>query len=85
MQKEMSGISTLHRTIARVSLALLTLGLLLSTDCGPARDAHCSNDGECEALGADFHYCIESRCVECVTNASCGAHHYCHKGACVER
>jgi hypothetical protein len=68
-------------------LAMLASVLFLSStiDCGSPRDAHCSNDGECEALGGNFKYCLEAHCVECVTNAACGAYHYCHHGACVTR
>ncbi|HEY2407477.1 MAG TPA: hypothetical protein VGI10_15810 [Polyangiaceae bacterium] len=71
--------------IHRWLLLPATLYFLAAVDCGPARDAHCSNDGECEALGGDFKYCLESRCVECVTSAACGAHRYCHQGACTDR
>jgi hypothetical protein len=61
------------------------LYFLAAVDCGQARDVHCSNDGDCQALGGDFNYCVEARCLECVTNAACGAHRYCHKGACIAR
>ena len=66
-------------------VSFAALYLLAAVDCAGAHDAHCANDGDCQALGGDFNYCVEARCLQCVTNAACGPHHYCHKGACVER
>lgn len=70
------------RAIVFGAVAIL---LLPALDCssGPQSPA-CSNDHECEAYGGSFHYCLNSRCVECVTNAACGNGHRCVDGACVE-
>ena len=67
-----------------VAISVFAILLLALFDCssGP-RSPACSNDHECEAAG-DFHYCLDSRCVECVTNAGCGNGHRCVDGACVE-
>lgn len=62
--------------------ALALLAALAATECGGARSAHCENDGQCEALGGKFHYCIAAQCVECVTNAACGAQQRCERGQC---
>lgn len=43
------------------------------------RNVPCSNDGQCEKDNPQFKYCLESRCVECVGNASCE-----HGGSCVD-
>lgn len=62
-------------------LALLTG--LAATECGGARSAHCENDGQCEALGGNFHYCVAAHCAECVTSAGFGAHGRCERGQCL--
>ena len=57
--------------------------LLIGTACSPEpRHAACSNDGDCEKLGAKFRYCVVSRCVECLGSASCGEGRACVDGAC---
>jgi len=64
---------------------LLALGAMWSASgCAPEpHSAACTNDAVCEQLGEGFHYCLESRCVECVGNASCGEGRVCADGACV--
>jgi hypothetical protein len=62
---------------------LLPLFLLIGAACSTEpRYAACSNDGECEKVGAKFRYCLQSRCVECVGSASCGEGRACVDGAC---
>jgi hypothetical protein len=64
-------------------LTVLALSFALAaTECGGAKSAHCENDGQCEALGGKFQYCVAGRCAECVTNAGCGAHGRCERGQC---
>jgi len=68
-------------------LTLASLACLLSlAQCTPEpRTAHCSNDADCPDGERGRAYCANSRCVECVTNAACGAHRRCAAGRCVER
>lgn len=57
--------------------------IAFTAGCAPSpRDVSCSNDGQCEAVGARYHYCLESRCVECLGSASCGEGRTCEDGAC---
>ena len=66
-----------------VSLAGIALGL---ASCAPqARHTACANDGQCESIGGEFHYCLESRCVECVGSSSGGDKRTCVDGRCLER
>jgi hypothetical protein len=75
----------IHRSNRRRAGLLVTamIAVLISVlDCDSARSSPCSNDRECETLGGDFHYCLNARCVECVTSAGCGSGHRCVEGAC---
>lgn len=52
--------------------------------CAPKpKDVACTNDGACRSLSDKFQYCLESHCVECVGNSSCGDGQSCQDGACV--
>jgi hypothetical protein len=68
-----------------MALALASMCLTLSAlaaGCAPEpRTVHCSNDADCTELGGDFHYCAQSRCVECVTSAWCGPDRRCAAGS----
>jgi len=83
--------SSIHpaRRAVRGASAALVLGVLLSLatlECAPnARSARCENDGDCPDATHGRAYCVHSRCVECVTSSSCGAHRRCAEGQCVER
>jgi hypothetical protein len=76
------GSQVLRR--ARLGVAatatVLVSAVLLANGCstGP-KYAPCSNDGDCKE--ARYPYCMQSRCVECVSRASCngGA---CNAGLC---
>ena len=58
--------------------------LLLIAGCAPSpKSVRCSNGGECEKVDARFHYCLQSRCVECVGDSECGTGRACSDGACV--
>ena len=58
--------------------------LLMLAACAPSpRSIPCSNGGDCEKVDPKFAYCLEGRCVECVTNTSCGDGNTCVDGACV--
>ena len=66
------------RSLGLVGLAVLALHL----GCAPEpRSQACSNDGECRVDSPDG-YCLENRCVECVTSASCGDRGQCVAGVC---
>jgi hypothetical protein len=65
-------------------VALSLVVALFGSACAPRpRSTPCSNDGQCRELGGDFEYCLESRCVQCVGSASCGAGALCQNGECV--
>lgn len=51
--------------------------------CTPdPRSQACTTDDVCrEALGKSA-YCVKSRCVECVTSATCGERKHCVSGVC---
>ncbi len=54
--------------------------------CGtPAKTALCSNDGECEARGDGLKFCLERRCVKCLSSSSCESNKICANGACVDK
>jgi len=75
--------SRIEMTLFRLAIAVVAAGVFVATACAPEpRSALCDNDGFCEKLGEHFHYCLESRCVECVGDASCGSGHACVDGAC---
>lgn len=69
---------------ARFVRALLPALGLLATQCfaDPKHQA-CRIDGDCPDAEHGRAYCVQNRCVECVTRASCGPHLTCVKGACV--
>jgi hypothetical protein len=56
---------------------------LLGPSCAPVpRNVPCENDGQCQTASEEFHYCLQSRCVECVSSSSCGDHGSCIDGEC---
>jgi hypothetical protein len=68
-------------------IAVMGLGFVVTgSGCtsGP-RSANCTNDGQCADSDEGRAYCVNSRCVECVTNAACGPHKRCAAGSCVPR
>ncbi len=67
-----------------ICFLILFASLVGASGCAPEpRNVSCTNDAMCEKLGEGFHYCLESRCVECVGSASCGEGQACLDGACV--
>jgi hypothetical protein len=64
-------------------LALLALVVANAWGCTPdPRSQACTTDDVCrEALGKTA-YCVNSHCVECVTNATCGERKHCVSGVC---
>lgn len=55
---------------------------LFLVGCTPEpQNVPCSNDGECSAKSAEYRFCAESRCVECVGRGSCDGH-ACVQGRC---
>ncbi len=45
----------------------------------------CSDDASCQAADPRFAYCMQKRCVECVTNSGCGMDGRCMEGICEQR
>jgi hypothetical protein len=77
--------SARRRKSAFVTLcALMLLGLGAARCTTGARGQHCTNDAQCPDADRGHAYCFQSHCVECMTNAACGAHHRCAAGECVE-
>lgn len=77
---------TSHRKRTRGSmagaLALLAALTLTLSRCAPeAKTVHCSNDAICKDQG-DYDYCVNGRCVECVTSSGCEAGERCSAGVC---
>ena len=71
------------RTRAAWAVTALVMAMV---GCAPSpRNVPCSNDGECQKVAERFHYCLETRCVECVGSASCGEGRTCTDGACQAR
>jgi hypothetical protein len=75
------------RSRRRVSRSYLTVWLaalvVALSHCAPdPRTVHCSNDASCKERGGDYNYCVNGRCVECVTNAACGPGRRCSVGTC---
>lgn len=69
-----------------VSLFTAALGPVLAAGCAPSpRNVPCSNASDCEAAGNEFRYCVTSRCVECLDDASCGDGNRCDDGICERR
>lgn len=63
---------------------LLIVLAALTPQCAPEPNHQaCSNDGDCPDAERGRAYCVHSRCVECITRASCGPHRSCVKGECV--
>jgi len=90
-EKRYDGGST-TKAVTRLAAPAGLAGILIAvtalfsfSDCAPAQAPSCGNDRECESLGASFHYCLNARCVECVTSAACGANRRCEQGACISR
>lgn len=75
--------------LSRWSLASVLAGAAslaagtLTPGCAPQpRNVPCSNDAQCAEANEDFRYCLQSRCVECVSSSSCGASGVCDSGEC---
>ncbi len=69
--------------VLRAAAVMATLGLASAPACTPApKNVPCSNGGDCAAADPKYQFCLESRCVECVGNASCGDGNLCVDGRC---
>ncbi len=70
-------------------LALAAVGgsfLALLGDCTPEPQfVSCENDAMCHEADSRFHFCADSHCVECVTNAECKNGTTCRAGFCKGR
>jgi hypothetical protein len=66
--------------------AMFGLPLLFSLGCTPApKNTPCSNNGDCEALGEGYSYCLQSRCVRCISASMCKSGELCIDGECQQR
>lgn len=66
----------------RVLTPWLALALMMA-GCAPSpKNVPCSNGGDCAKVDAHFNYCLEARCVECISSSSCGEGRSCTDGAC---
>lgn len=69
-------------SLIRLSAALAVMSVLvIGCDVQP-KSVPCSNAGDCAAANPRFGYCLQSRCVECLDDASCGDGGHCKDGLC---
>ncbi|TKC98708.1 hypothetical protein [Polyangium fumosum] len=63
---------------------IVSVGIIVAgAACVPEpKSVPCSNQGDCEGKNVAFQYCLERRCVECVSDASCGMGNTCVAGLC---
>ncbi|HVK65162.1 MAG TPA: hypothetical protein VM694_11845 [Polyangium sp.] len=63
---------------------IVSVGIIVAgTACVPApKSVPCSNQSHCEGKNAAFQYCLDNRCVECMSDASCGLGNTCVAGLC---
>lgn len=81
-QSMMSRFSRRSLAAALLGAAALAAGTL-TPGCAPQpRNVPCSNDAQCAETNEDFRYCLQSRCVECVSSSGCGAGSLCDSGEC---
>ncbi|AUX44171.1 uncharacterized protein SOCE26_056340 [Sorangium cellulosum] len=75
----------LRRPIALLA-ALVALAGPAAVGCAPEpENLPCSSDSACRRLDDDLTYCVNSRCVECLSSAICGAGNQCVDGRCMLR
>jgi len=64
-------------------LLALAITLGIAAACTPSpRNTPCSNQADCESADPEFRYCLDNRCVECVSDSSCGYGNVCRDGLC---
>jgi hypothetical protein len=69
-----------------LTVPIVAVVVLAAGSCAPSpRDVPCSNDAECESASKNFSYCLESRCVECISSIACGDGNRCDNGICTRR
>jgi hypothetical protein len=65
---------------------ILFLVAATSLTCAPApKYVACSDDASCQTVDPNYSYCLQKRCVECVTNSGCGMDNRCVEGVCERR
>lgn len=74
-------MTSAHRRLLFFTLLAGFLVLIAGCDTRP-KSVPCSNAGDCDAAGDRFRYCLESRCVECLGDSSCGDGNRCIDGLC---
>lgn len=54
--------------------------------CAPSpKYVACTDDASCQSADPRYSYCLQKRCVECVTNSGCGMDGRCMEGTCERR
>jgi hypothetical protein len=67
-------------------LAVVALFVLAPLGCAPApKNTPCENDGDCLALNKGYEYCLQKRCVKCISKSMCRADELCVDGECKRR
>jgi hypothetical protein len=74
-----------HRLPPFIAVVFTFAALLLSGCAVRPKSVPCSNAGDCQTAGDRFHYCTESRCVECLDDTSCSPGNRCTDGMCERR
>src|SRR5262249_29491319 len=62
--------------------ASLGFFVVLGLSGAPGRSAPCSNGGDCQKIDTKYGYCLQGRCVECISNSGCGDGNTCVAGVC---
>lgn len=69
-----------------IPLLLAPLLPLTPLACAPApKSLPCSNASDCRAHGDGYEYCLEGRCVRCISRSMCDPGELCVDGECVSR
>jgi hypothetical protein len=65
-------------------LALIVMaGDVLGLGCAASpRTVPCSNHADCTAVDSSYGYCLERRCVQCISDAGCSFPGKCVDGTC---
>lgn len=66
-------------------VAVAALGVSVCGCVPQPKSVACMTDGECTARGEGFTYCVESKCVKCLSDAMCKSGASCVDGVCAGR
>jgi hypothetical protein len=70
------------RCAAKWAVVVLFLGLV---QCAHSPEIRCGNNLDCRRQSDELRYCVESTCVECMSDRECEATEDCIEGECVAR